>query len=514
MKASTRNIAFSGFTFWIAFLLVGFYFLYPIRKNIRFGMDLVGGTYITLNVKTEKAVESELLTRLNILDGKLENLRKPLPTAKKIEDMSIALTFESSSALHDALGALKAEDRDMTYTVDGDVLRIQFTENKMASIKEDAVKRNIEVLRTRLDRMGVASISIAPQGERSIIIELPEVSDPHQAKAMIGKAAILEFKLVDRMGRSEEDILYEYDGELPDGFEIVPGRHKNDMYYLVPKYTEITGASLRDARPQYNEKEANMAVAFSLTPEGGDKFEKITSQNYGKQLAIVLDGVVIVAPRINTAIRTDGSITGSFSPEEAKELALLLKSGAFVAPVTFEEERQIGPSLGAESIRQGLISCIVGLALLFIFSLYYYSLCGLLAFITLIYNLFFTLLCLAAMQATLTLPGIAGMVLTIGMAIDASVLIYERIKEELAMGKTARTAVDSGFSDAMRVILDGNITTFIVGVVLYYFGTGPIQGFAVTMMLGVVATLVTGLFFLKSMFNVLLDNLRVQRLKI
>ena len=514
MNISTRNIAVSGFAFWILFLVVGFYFVYPLRQKIRFGIDLVGGTYITLDVKTEKAVESDLFARLNNVTHQLENLRKEQPKSKKVEDMSMILTFDSITAAQDALSALKNEDRDMNFTADGAVVRATFTDRKEKLIKEDAVKRNIEVLRTRLNKMSVAEITIAPQGERHIIVELPDVSDPQQAKAMIGRAALLEFKLVERAGRTEEDILYDHDGVLPDGYEIVPDQHKDRGFYLVPKYTEITGASLQDAMPQYDEKKGRMAISFKLSPEAGYKFEELTTKNQGKILAIVLDGAVIVAATISAIIKTDGQITGEYTPESAKELALLLKSGAFVAPVTFEEERQIGATLGEESIHQGLISCLVGLALLFLFSLYYYSYCGLLAFITLIYNLFFTLLCLAWLKATLTLPGIAGMVLTIGMAIDASVLIYERIKEELALGKTARKAVDAGFADAMQVILDGNITTFIVGLVLYHFGTGPIQGFAVTMMLGVVATLVTGLFFLKSMFNVLLNNFQVQKLKI
>lgn len=514
MSISARNVAFSGITFWMALIAVGFYFLYPLRQSLKFGIDLVGGTYITLEVQTEKAIESELLARLNNMPSRLKNLRLNEPKSKKVEDLSIVMTFDSSTAANDAAMALKGEDRDMIFKTDGSVVRATLTDGKKALIQEDAVKRNIEVLRTRLDKMSVAEITIAPQGERNIIVELPDVSDPQQAKAMIGKAAILEFKLVERTGRTEEDILYEYDGELPEGFEVVPGRRVDDGFYLLPKFSDITGASLRDARPTFNEQTRGMVVEFTFTPEGGEKFEALTSKNYGRRVAVVLDGVVITAPNIKTTIRTNGYIEGDFSTDTAKELALLLKSGAFVAPVTFEEERQIGPSLGEASIRQGLLSCLVGLALLFVFSLYYYKVCGLLAFLALIYNLGLTLLGLAWLKATLTLPGIAGMVLTIGMAIDASVLIYEHIKEELAAGNTPRKAVDTGFSDAMRVILDGNITTFIVGVVLYRFGTGPIQGFAVTMMLGIVSTLVTGLFFLKSLFNVMLSNFKVQKLKI
>jgi len=514
MNISTRNIAFSGFALWIVFLAIGLYFIYPFRKSIRLGIDLVGGTYITLGVKTEKAIESELLARLNHIPRHLENFRKEVPKSKKIENMTMVLVFDSSAAAHEALASIKSEYQDMNFKVNGNELHATFTEAKAKMIQREAVERNKEVLNNRLNKIGVADINIAIQGDRNLIVELPDVSDPQQAKAMIGKAAVMEFKIVERAGRTEDDILYDYNGVLPEGYQIVPGQHKDQGYFLVPQYTEITGALLRDARPEFDQTKNKMAVSFALSPEGGEKFEELTTKNLHKILAVVLDGMVIVAAEIQSPIKTNGQITGNYTPESAQELALLLKSGAFVAPVTFEEERQIGSTLGDESIHQGLISCIVGLALLFIFSIYYYSYCGLLAFVTLIYNMFFTLLCLVWLKATLTLPGIAGMVLTIGMAIDASVLIYERIKEELSLGKTARGAVDAGFSDAMRVILDGNITTFIVGLVLYRFGTGPIQGFAVTMMLGVIATLVTGLFFLKSMFNVLLNNFHVQKLKI
>ena len=350
MNISTRNIAFSGFAFWIVFLAIGLYFIYPFRKSIRLGIDLVGGTYITLGVKTEKAIESELLARLNHIPKHLEVMRKEVPTSKKIEDLSMVLTFESPTAAHDAASIMKTEYQDMHYTVSGDQVRATFTEAKSKLIQKEAVERNKEVLHNRLNKMGVAEITIATQGDRNIIVELPDVSDPQQAKAMIGRAAIMEFKIVERTGRSEEDILYDYDGMLPEGYEIVPGQRK-DEYYLVPQYTEITGALLRNAEPSFDQTKNRMGVSFSFTPEGGERFGELTSKNIHKMLAVVLDGVVIVAATINEKITTTGQITGNYTPESAQELALLLKSGAFVAPVTFEEERQIGSTLGDESIR-------------------------------------------------------------------------------------------------------------------------------------------------------------------
>jgi len=514
MATTARRIFVSELMAWIVLAGIGIYFLIPLRQSIRLGMDLAGGTYLTLQVQTEKAVEAELATRMKSVDEKLKRAGKELPTQKSIEGNAVVLAFASVNDAQLAATQLKTEFTDMKPVQDGGTLRLELSSKVADAIKVDAVERDIEVLRLRLDKVGVAEIPIARSGERNIIVELPDVQDPQQAKALIGTAALLEFRIVDRMGRSPEEILFEYDGELPSGREILPGSGQEKGYYLVEKYADVTGKMLKDASPAFNQQELKHYLAFGFTDEGGDRFGELTGQNLGKQLAIVLDDVVISAPVIQSKITTQGSITGNFTPEQVRELALLLKSGSFVAPVTFEEDRTIGPSLGAESIKQGLISCLVGMALLFIFSLLYYRLSGLFAFIALIYNLLFIMVGMWWLGATLTMPGIGGLLLTVGMAIDASILIYERIKEELAAGVTVNKAVTDGFSDAMAVILDANITTFVVGVVLYYFGTGPIQGFAVTMMLGIVATLVTGLFFLRAMFKFYLNNFNVTKLSI
>lgn len=518
MEFSLKRVLFSGFTFWVLLASLAMYMVLPLRKSIKMGIDLVGGTYITLEVQTEKAVESELIEKMQSISSKLASANQPAPKEKDVKNNNrLELVFESATAAQNAALFLKEQESDLQQSVEGNVVALQLSEAKENRIKKDAVERNIEVLRTRVDKIGVSETPVFAQGENRIVIELPDVKDPQQAKAIIGKAAVLEFKLVERQGPSEEDLLYEYDGDLPGDLEILPGQMRADgraeQYYVVPKYTDMTGRLLRDARPNLND-DGQMVVSFEWSPEGGDKFYDLTSKNYRRQLAVILDGVVIQAPSINSAIRHSGYISGGFTPSKAKELSLLLKSGSFVAPVTFEEERQVGPTLGAESIRAGLISCLSGLGLIFLFSLYYYSLSGFLAFLALVYNLLLVLFGLARLGATLTLPGIAGLVLTVGMAIDASILIYERIKEELAEGSDVRRAVSQGFSHAMTVILDGNITTFIIGVVLYKFGTGPTQGFAVTMMIGIIATLITSLFFLRSLFMLFLNNMRVQKLRI
>ncbi len=517
MKLNLQRLLISQLTFWLFICAIGIYFLYPLRKSLRFGIDLVGGTYLTLEVQTDKAVEAELINKMQSIDPKLKQARKAVPTAKKIEDQAIVLTFDSIQSAQEASRILKTAEKDLKQTIEGNVITLRFSDQMVRRLKDDAVQQNIEVLRSRLDGLSVAEIPISLQGEKNIIIELPDVANPLEAKEMVGRAAQLEFKLVERISPTEEDLLFELEGEIPDDMEILPGARDEGrpQFYLVQKYAEVTGSLLKDARPALGGRTGvEPIVQFTFSSEGAEKFYDLTSKNYGKQLAIVLDGEVISAPAIKAAIRGSGEISGNFTTDSARTLALLLKSGSFVAPVTFEEERQIGPSLGADSIQKGLISCLAGLGLLFIFSIFYYQLSGLLAFLALIYNLILVLLGIAWLKATLTLPGIAGMVLTIGMAIDASILIFERIKEELASGVTIKKAVDIGFSGAMHVILDANITTFIVGVVLYRFGTGPIQGFAVTLMLGILATLIATLFFLRSMFTFILNNFNIQKLKI
>ena len=517
MKLIARRLASSELMIWLLLCVIGIYFLYPLRKSLRFGIDLVGGTYLTLEVQTDKAIEAELLSKLQSIDSKLKRERSLSLISKTIANEKITLTFENQNQAQEASRILKTDQRDLVQSVDKNTITLHFSEQAEKRIKTDAVSRNIAVLHTRLDKFSVAEILIVPQGEKNIIVELPDVADPQEAKEMIGRAALLEFKIVEKIGSNERELLLEYDGDLPDDLQILPGERENgrSLYYVVQRYAKVTGNMLADAKPAIGGRTGGEAVVqFSFNDEGADKFYELTSKNIGRQLAIVLDNEVISAPKVESAIRGTGSITGTFSGAEAKKLAYLLKSGSFAAPVTFEEERQIGPSLGAASIKSGLMSCLGGFLIVLIFSLYYYRFCGFLASLALLYNLIFILVGLAWLRATLTLPGIAGMTLTIGMAIDAAILIFERIKEELAKGSGLKNAVDNGFSGAMAVILDGNITTFISGMVLYNLGSGPIQGFAVTLILGIIATLIATLFFLRSFFKFILNNFSIQKLSI
>ncbi|MEX0940880.1 MAG: protein translocase subunit SecD [Candidatus Babeliales bacterium] len=520
MNLSIRNFFTSAFFGWLIIAALGLFYLFTFKDGrvqlrpdrLKFGIDLVGGTYITLSVQTEKAIEAEMYDKMQSLINQMKKANIEGPKSHSIQDNHIIYKFDSVHAVNDAAQFIGEKDNALKTVIEDTTLKVSLKDVVAQKIREWAVHSNIDVLRTRLGVLG--EITIAPQGEKNIIIELPNVDDPKKAKAMIGKAALLEIKLIERMAGSEDEILDEYDGELPDGMEIIPGKDRH-TYYLVPKYTDLTGRLLKDAYTGFGgQTGTEIVVHFKFSPEGGEKFRELTRKNYNRNLAVILDGIVISAPRVSTEIGAEGYIHGDFTQEGAAQLASLLKSGAFVAPVTFEEERQIGPTLGQESINAGLMACLFGLVLLFFFSLIMYKLSGFFAFLTLLYNLLVIMLALAWLRATLTLPGIAGMVLTTGMAIDASILIFEKIKEELATGITIRKAVDLGFSDAMVVILDSNITTFLVGAVLYKFGTGPIQGFAVTMMVGIIATLITGLFFLRSLFNLLLSTFNVQKLSI
>ena len=512
-----RRLISSELMVWLALCLIGGYSLYPLHKSLRFGIDIVGGTYLTLEVQTEKALEAELVNRLQSIDTRLKRERAIKIISKVVADQKITLIFENQQQTQEATRIIKSEQRDLEQSVNKNTIILHFPEQIAKGIKNEAVSRNIAVLHARLDRFSVAEIPIIQQGEKNIIVELPNVADPQEAKEMIGRSALLEFKLVEKVGSSEKELLLEYDGDLPDDLQILPGEGHGGYrnYYVVQRYAKITGNMLASANPTLGGQTGGQpVVAFSFNDEGGDRFYQLTSKNIGRQIAIILDGEVISAPKVDSAIRKSGVITGNFTSAETKKLAYLLKSGSFAAPVTFEEERQIGPSLGAESIKKGLYSCLGGFMLVLLFSLYCYKLSGLLAALALLYNLILILISMSWIHATLTLPGIAGMTLTIGMAIDAAILIYERIKDELAKGSGLQHAVDTGFSGAMGVILDSNITTFISGIVLYHLGSGPIQGFAVTLMLGIVATLIATLFFLRSLFKFILNNFAIQKLSI
>ena len=516
MNPAFQKTLTSGFSFWIFFAIATTGYLYQYGlKDIRRGIDLSGGTYITLEVQENDVTNNYLNDKIRGFESLLKSAHIELDGQPAISREGLVFKFNSVVSAREAESAFRSEEKYLKYTIDGMALTVSIASSVVEKLLADAVEANIEILRSRFSSL--SEIHISKQGRKQIVVELPDVKDPQQARTMIGKAASLEFKLVEDSAGSREALLNKYDHELPEGTVIVPGQRSglNDekMFYLLPTYSPVSGKYFKSASTGFGgDFGTDLVVQFEFDEEGGKRFHELTSENVGKLLAIVLDDEVIQAATIQTAIGARGQIKGHFKADEASTLAKLLKSGAFKAKVNTLEERQIEATLGQQAINQGLLSCFIGLALLFLFGVIYYRIAGVFSFITLLYNLLLLLMFLSVLHAVLTLPGIAGMILTVGMAIDSSILIYERIKEGLREGLSVSVAVEDGFSEAMWVILDSNITTFLVAVVLYYFGTGPIQGFAVTMMLGIVTTLITGLCFLKSLFKFYLRTWNVQKL--
>lgn len=382
----------------------------------------------------------------------------------------------------------------------------------------DAVNRAIEVIRNRVDQFGVTEPLIAKQGDRWIVVQLPGVKDPKRAKELIGKMALLEFRLVDdsvaindivekiktkNMSISKlQEINKDPDIQklLPKGYELFAGR--DDRYYLLKSTPELTGAYLVNARVELGGDFGFPYVSLEFNSEGAKIFADVTAANIEKNLAIVLDGVVQSAPVIKTRI-PDGRaiIEGNFLEEDAKLLATVLRAGALPAPVKIIEERTVGPTLGEDSIKAGVISAIIGGLLVIIFMILYYRISGFIADVALFLNFTILLAIMAYFRFTLTLPGIAGIILILGMAVDANVLILERVREELALGKTVRVAIDAGYSKALTTIIDSNITTLVAALFLFQFGTGPIKGFAVTLSLGILISMFSAIFVTKVIYD-------------
>ncbi len=517
MSFAGKRLLVSWFSFWVVLAILCLYYVLPLRKNLKYGIDLVGGTYITLDVEGDKAVEYELKDKLLRIPEALKAENRELPVKQKLENEKIELEFNDELGASQAQLTIKEDFPELVNSLSGNAISLYLPDSEVNRIKKWALQSNIDVLSSRLQKIGVEEITVSAKGSNSIIVELPDVDNPTKAKEMIGTPAILELKIVEKMGSNPETITEEYGGSLPDGMVIVPDKDVKKgrgQYYLVSDHAEVTGRDFRDVMPSFG-RGAEAVVSFRLTSEGARKFADLTAKNVGRELAAILDGKAVSVATIREEIPSgEGSISGRFTMEKAKELASLLKSGSFVAPVSFAEERRIGPSLGYDSVKSGFMACLIGIGLLLIFCVVFYKASGIFAFVTLLYNLLLILVGLSVLRATLTLPGIAGMILTLGMAIDASILIFERIREALAAGMSPSNAVDEGFSDAMSVILDANITHLIVAVVLFWFGTGPIRGFAVTMMIGIISTLLTGIFFLRSIFSFVLSAKKVKKLSI
>lgn len=493
------------------------------HKKINLGLDLQGGMHLVLEVDTEKALESTIERIKLELRNLLKKERIRFLNVERVNGTKISVRLQGKDNIDRFEQILDKEFKNMRLvsrlTDDGALsVVMDLPEEEADHIKKLATRQALETIRNRIDQFGVSEPDIRLQGEKRILIQLPGIKDTQRAKDLIGKTALLEFKLVDET----HDVNSARNGNIPLGSEILTKITKSPdtnreikSYFLIKKHTLLTGASLTDARVQIDSQFNEPYVSITFDKKGGRIFAKITEENVKKRLAIVLDNHVYSAPVIQEKITGgEARITGNFTMEEAKDLAIALRAGALPAPVKILEERTVGPSLGADSINKGLVSVCVGGILVVLFMIIYYKGSGLIADFALILNIILIAGGLAAFQATLTLPGIAGIILTIGIAVDANVLIFERIREELSIGKTPRAAVDAGYKKATLTILDANVTTLIAALVLFQFGTGPVKGFAVTLSLGVIASLFTSLIMTRLVFDYFLINRKVKSLSI
>ena len=375
--------------------------------------------------------------------------------------------------------------------------------------KEDAPAKALEIIRNRVDEFGVKELSVYRQGADEIVVQLPGVTDRDRARELIGKTALLEFKLVED---NQELCSKALQGEVPDGYEL---KDVDKEKILLNKNTLLTGDTLVNAEVKFDQSRFNESyVAIEFNAKGASVFSEITGANVEKRLAIVLDGKVHSAPRINERIPSGrASITGRFTVEEASDLAIVLRAGTLPAPIYIEEERTIGPLLGRDSINSGIRASIIGLLLVFVFMVIYYLFAGMIASFAMLLNFVIILGTLGWIHTTLTLPGIAGMILTVGMAVDANVLIFERMREEMATGKHMRSVISFGYDKAYSAIFDSNITTLIAAALLFQFGSGPIKGFGVTLTIGLIASMFTGIFVTRIIFEILSNNKNFTKLR-
>jgi preprotein translocase subunit SecD len=502
------------------FFAVGIYPLIALRygittpswlvdKALKLGLDLKGGVHLVLRVQTDDALRlttqqemerlREALKTRNIAVG---NLDAPDPVHFTVQGVPPA----QDAAFRDAATEVSASF-DRSAGTNG-AYTFTMKPNIQINLRDESVVQARQTIERRVNELGVTEPSIAQQGTSGdqILVQLPGVTDVNRAKEIIRSTGLLELKIVEQGPSTREALLA--NGQVPQGMDIVPGASgtpgdANTVFYLVKKVAAVTGTDLRNARPSVDENN-QPAVAFTLSNEGGRKFGKVTSESIGRQLAIILDGHVQSAPRIESRIQSEGRITGSFTTEEVQNLALILRSGALSASLTYLEERTIGPTLGADSIRSGVIASAVGLMLVIVFMLIYYRLSGVNAVVALVLNLVILLGLMAYVGAVMTLPGIAGFVLTMGIGVDSNVLIFERIKEELEAGRGVRASINAGFNRVFWTLVDTHVAALISVAFLFQFGTGPIRGFAVTLFFGLLSNLFTSIFASKTLFELAL----------
>lgn len=511
-------------------LVSGFLFY---KDGINLGLDLQGGIHLVLQVQTEDALEAEVDQARERWETGLRELEASFAETRVVDQKVeiLGVSQASGAAVENYLDGWVPNWSYQSRAREGNLdFSIQMSPTYRKALAATSVRQAREIIARRIDQYGVAEPTITVYGSGDIpdqiIVELPGVEDFERVKNLIKNTARLELKVThpDRALRgpflSREAALQAFNNSLPDDLEILLYRDRDntspqDAYMVVRKAAAITGQHLKNAQRSQDPYTGAAEVVFFLNSEGVQRFGDTTGQNVGNQLAIVLDDIIRSAPNINERIDTESArITGSFTPEQAQDLALVLRSGALPAKMSFLEERSVGPSLGRDSIVRGVYASALGLALVVLGMLIVYRLSGVNAIICLALNLLILVGVLAYFGATLTLPGIAGVILTIGMAVDANILIFERIKEELRLGKTVRAAVEAGFGRVFSTILDTNITTLVAALFLFQFGTGPVRGFAVTLAVGLVANIFTATFVSRTIFTSALHNREVSRLSI
>jgi preprotein translocase subunit SecD len=483
-------------------------------KQLKLGLDLRGGVHLVMRVHTDEAIRTSTMTtgeqlreRLQTAGVTVKSITVPSPTTLRVEAVPQDRDAEFRRAADEVMSA--SYDRNPGA---GGTYEFTMRPNIAQQMREQAVLQAQDTIDRRVNELGVTEPSIARHGSDGdqILVQLPGVTDVARAKEIIRSTAQLQFKMVE-VGPSatQEALLQAHSGKVPDDMEVLTGASQGadagTSYYLLKKTAVVTGQDLRNARPSLDEN-GRPAVGFSLTRNGAGKFAKATGENIGKFLAIVLDNRVQSAPRIEGQIRDEGRISGSFTAQEVADLALILNSGALPASMSYLEERVVGPSLGADSIRAGITASLVGLVLVGVFMLVYYKLSGINAIVSVVVNLVILLGFMAYVEAVMTLPGIAGFILTIGMGVDSNVLIFERIKEELAAGRGVRAAVNAGFDRVFLTILDTHVASMIGAGILFNFGTGPIRGFATTLFFGLLANVFTAVFVSRTIFETVLSR--------
>ena len=500
--------------------------VFPPEEKVRLGLDLKGGVHMVLRVQTDDALRIETETAmerfrevLGIRNVSFGGLTVESPTRFRVEGVSQGGDADFRTVADEQLSAVYRRESGAAgrYT-------FEMRPNMAASLRDESVRQALQTIERRVNELGVTEPIVAPHGVGGdqILVQLPGVTDVARAKEIIRSTALLELKLVEQGPAMSREILLQVNGgSVPDGMEVVsgvedlltPGATPQTVYYLVRRIAAVTGRDLRNARPTLDENNLP-AVSFSLNRDGARKFGDVTSQNIGRRLAIIMDGRVFSAPTIEGRITDEGRISGAFTQQEAADLGLVLRSGALPASLTYLEERTVGATLGADSVRAGVVASVTGLLVVAVFMLVYYKLAGINAILSVALNLLILLAFMAYLNATLTLPGIAGFILTIGMGVDSNVLIFERIKEEMGAAKSIRLAVAAGFDRVFLTILDTHVASLIAAAFLFQFGTGPIRGFATTLFFGLLSNVFTAVFVSRTLFETILSRRQVERLSI